>query len=277
MLYYDNHIHLTTFDVSPQDLIQRMDEAGIAGGNIYSTAPIGFHENYKSDVYEKRLQHLLEYTGAYPDRLFPILWIHPDEPEAFDKVEDAVSRGVLGFKMICDNYFVYEDKCMRILEKIAKTGKPVIFHSGILFDGKIYSQYNRPVNWEHCLNVPGLRFALCHCSWPWYDEVIALYGKYQSANYSRPELGIEMFLDLTPGTPKPYRRDLLTKLHTVGYDIERNLLFGTDNHAEDYHAENYLYNRKQDYEIYRDLELSEETLANIYGKNLRRFLGLDIG
>lgn len=28
-----------------------------------------------------------------------------------------------------------------------------------------------------------------------------------------------MFLDLTPGTPEIYRRDLLTKLFTIGYDV----------------------------------------------------------
>lgn len=274
MLYYDNHVHLLSFEASAEELIGRMDAAGIVGGNIFSTPPIGFNAKFQSDVYEKRISYLLDFTDGHRDRLFPILWIHPDEPDIAEKVEDAAARGVFGFKMICDNYFVYEDKCMKVLEKIAAVKKPVIFHSGILFDAKVSSQFNRPVNWEHCIEIPGLKFALCHCSWPWCDEVIALYGKFQSARITRPGLDIEMFLDLTPGTPRPYRKDLLTKLHTVGYDIGKNLLFGSDCRVEDYSADYYHSIRKMDDAIYEELELDQETIANIYGKNLRRFLGL---
>ncbi len=60
-----------------------------------------------------------------------------------------------------------------------------------------------------------------HCSWPWYDECIALYGKFLNA--LEKDGAPEMFFDLTPGTPVIYRRDLLTKLFTVGYDVPDNI------------------------------------------------------
>jgi hypothetical protein len=41
----------------------------------------------------------------------------------------------------------------------------------------------------------------------------------------------EMYFDLTRGTPKIYRRELLTKLYTVGMDVEDNVLFGTDDNT----------------------------------------------
>lgn len=275
MLRYDTHVHLNEFGVSPDQFIEKLDQAGIWGSNVFSIPPVGFSVNRTTAEYEARLRCLLDFTAPYRDRLFPILWIHPDEDGILQKIDDAAGRGVMGFKMICTNYFVYEDKAMRVLEKIASVHKPVIFHSGILWDGMVTSNYNKPLNWECCLDVPGLKFALAHCSWPWYDECIALYGKFLNAYTKRRGECSEIFLDLTPGTPLPYRRDLLTKLHTVGYDIVHNLLFGTDNRAQDYSV--FWGRRWQeiDDEIYRDLGLSEETLACIYGENLKRFLGLE--
>ena len=40
-------------------------------------------------------------------------------------------------------------------------------------------EYNRPLHWEAVCRIPGLRFSLAHCSWPWYDEAIAAGGSTQ--------------------------------------------------------------------------------------------------
>ena len=275
MLRYDNHVHLNDFGVSPDQFIEKLEQAGMTGSNVFSIPPVGFSVNRKTAEYEDRIRCVLEFTAPYPDRLFPILWIHPDEDGILEKIEDAAGRGIKGFKMICTNYYVYEDKAMRVLEKIASVHKPVIFHTGILWDGMVTSYYNKPLNWECCLNVRGLKFALAHCSWPWYDECIALYGKFLSAYTKRRGDCSEIFLDLSPGTPMPYRRDLLTKLHTVGYDVKHNLLFGSDFSAQAYNVDSCREWMKVDDAIYADLGLDEETLSFIYGENLKRFLGLE--
>jgi hypothetical protein len=103
----------------------------------------------------------------------------------------------------------------------------MLFHSGILYDGRDTSRYNRPAEFECLLDVPGLRFAMAHISWPWCDEMIALYGKFQAAHGSRADVP-ELFIDTTPGTPAIYRRDALTKVFTVGFDVKHNVLFGSD-------------------------------------------------
>ncbi len=274
MRKYDMHMHKTRPGSDPAALISRLEEAGLFGSNVISLPPTQSPITGQGLEYEERVTDLLRFTAAYPGRLFPILWIHPDEDGAPEKVADAVSRGVMGFKMICNNYYAYEDKCLRVLEQIAATGKPVMFHSGILWDGRVSAKYNRPINWEICLEVPKLRFSLAHCSWPWYDEAIALYGKFLSAYGLRPDLSAEMFLDLTPGTPEIYRRDLLTKLHTVGYDIQHNLMFGVDCRAEDYHSDWASNWMRIDDAIYDELGLSEDAREHIYGLNLLRFLGV---
>ena len=61
---------------------------------------------------------------------------------------------------------------------------------------------------------------------------------------------------MPPGTPEIYRREALTKLLTVGYNVERNLLFGTDNHADGFNvgwAQQWI---DRDLAIYHELGLS---------------------
>ena len=84
-----------------------------------------------------------------------------------------------------------------------------------------------------------------------------------------------MFLVLTPRTPIPYRRDLMTKLHTCGYDVKHNLLFGTDNSAHCYNVSWCRQWQTIDDGIYADLNLDQETIENIYANNYKRFLGLE--
>ena len=110
-----------------------------------------------------------------------------------------------------------------------------------------------------------------HCSWPWIDECIALYGKFLNAKTVRG--GAEMFFDITPGTPEIYRAELLTKLYTLGYDVGDNIMFGTDTSADAYSykwAGEWL---NRDGEILDDLGVSLEYREKLYHKNLFRFLG----
>ena len=122
------------------------------------------------------------------------------------------------------------------------------------------------------MDIKGLRFSLGHCSWPWIDECIALYGKFLNA-YANG-MGAEMFFDTTPGTPAIYRRELLTKLYTVGYDVEDNVMFGTDCTAgvySDTWTDKWL---KTDGAILRELGADETLFQKLYHDNLLRFLGL---
>ena len=81
-----------------------------------------------------------------------------------------------------------------------------------------------------------------------------------------------MFFDITPGTPPIYRRDLLTKLFTVGYDVENNILFGTDSVSNDYHPEWVSGWLARDCDILDELGVTAEQREKIYHKNWLRFL-----
>lgn len=270
MKRFDMHIHCHEAPVDPEKLLAQMDECGIYGGVLFShypkeSQPDGFDA-------ETRMNQVLEICRDYPDRLFPVLWIHPHEPNALDVAEEAVRRGIMGFKMICDNYYVSDPDSMALVRKIAELDKPILFHSGILWFGGDSSKYNRPLNWECLVDIKGLRFSLGHCSWPWIDECIALYGKFLNA-YANG-MGAEMFFDTTPGTPAIYRRELLTKLYTVGYDVADNVFFGTDCSADQYNPGWAAKWMQTDGAILEELGADEEIFQKMYQDNLLRFLGL---
>lgn len=272
MVIFDAHIHAYGTPETPKTLIEEMDKAGVYGCCVFSNCPVE-NDVETGTSFEDRLNEVLSWQKGFEDRIYPVLWIHPFEDNAIDKVKIAVDKGICAFKMICNNYFVSDEKSITLLKEIAKFDKPVFFHSGILWDNNVSSEYNRPINWECLINVKGLRFSMGHCSWPWIDECIALYGKFMFL--AGQNNGAEMYFDLTPGTPEIYRNELLTKLYTVGYDVGDNVMFGTDSTA---HAYKYEWTKKWldiDKKILLNLGVSKENLEKMYSKNLMRFLGKD--
>ncbi len=270
MKIYDVHIHAMNTEVCPEKLIERFEETGIYGGCVFSNWPERANKK-KGTSFDERLNEVLNWTKDYKDRLFPVMWIHPYEKNIISNIEKAVKAGIAGFKIICTDFFVCEKRSMKVLKKIAELNKPVFFHSGILWDGEVSSAFNRPLNWEDLLKIKNLRFAMGHCSWPWIDECIALYGKFLNAGLENETA--EMFFDITPGTPEIYRKELLYKLFSIGYDVSDNIMFGCDSLAHDYKsgwASGWL---KTDGSIMDELGINEEQRKKIYQDNLMRFLG----
>jgi len=272
MRILDGHIHIHDGEPRPEALLQAMASAGIEGGVLLSLPPPCFRRAQLGA--KERLANLRAWTASSGGRLVPFFWIDPTERDAAGQVERAVEDGVRGFKVICD-HFEPGDRCaLPAYRAIARARKPMLFHSGILWDGRPSSQYCRPVLFEALLDVEGLVFALAHISWPWCDELVAVYGKLLNALASRSGAGTEMYVDLTPGTPPIYRRDALTRLLKTGYDIEDNLLFGTDCETGSYNAGWAREWLERDRGIYDELGVSAETREKIYGRNLERFLAL---
>lgn len=276
MKIFDMHIHANNSKPVPAELLERMEKAGVYGGCVFSNKP-KLPRDMTGTVFEsgttfdERLKEVIGWTNGYEDRLFSVVWIHPDEENIIDNIHKAVDAGVCGFKIICNDFYVYEEKCMKVLREIAKLNKPVFFHSGILWDSGVSSKYNRPLNWEALLEIEGLRFSMGHCSWPWIDECIAMYGKFLNALKERNTA--EMFFDITPGTPQIYREELVTKLYTVGYDVGDNIMFGTDASADKYNTE---WSGKWidiDKNIMDKIGVSTKNRERLYSQNLMRFLG----
>lgn len=277
MKVYDMHIHTNGGDVKQSYLLEQMEKCGVWGGALISAQPEESTSALYTLPYRERVEDILNWTKGQDGRLFPVLWVHPYEKDACNIVKDAAQRGIKAFKIICDTFFVYDKENLRLLEAIEETGLPVIFHSGILWSGSDTSRYNRPADWESLLNLKkGIKFSMGHCSWPWHDECIAVYGKFLNYYLNRGESS-EMFFDTTPGTPKIYRKELFTKLFTVGYDVENNIMFGTDSVSSDYDADWVGGWLKLDNEIMDELGVTAEQRKKIYEDNFMRFLsGQDV-
>jgi predicted TIM-barrel fold metal-dependent hydrolase len=269
----DGHIHIRTLAKNPAGFLKELAQADMSGGIVISLPPPAFPAVAPSLPPAERMDNVLAWCRA-GENLYPFYWIDPLEADALDQVSMAAARGALGFKVICDRYSPGDGRAQAVFAAIALTGRPILFHSGILWDGKPSSPHNRPAEFEALLEIKGLRFALAHIGWPWCDELIAVYGKFLNAEGKGAASGVEMFIDTTPGTPPIYRQDALTKLFTIGYDVQQNVLFGTDCCTDGY---NMAWAREwmdRDRGIYKALGLTGETINAVFGGNLRRFVGL---
>ena len=267
------HVHIGKGAPDPAGLLRRMGDAGVAGGAIISRPPACFGRGRERAPADERLDNLLMWTAGHPS-LRPLFWIDPTADDALRQVALAVDRGVEGFKVIASRHEPDDARAMKAYAAIAETGRPILFHSGILWDGAPSSEHCRPAKFEALLDVPRLRFALAHVGWPWCDELIAVYGKFEQARKADPQQTAEMFVDTTPGTPPIYRRDVLTRLFTVGYDVARNVFFGTDCFVPEYNSACARQWIERDRDIYNSLGLGEAVQRQVFGENLERFLGV---
>ena len=276
MKIYDMHMHSHgLLPAEPKKLLTSMEEVGVYGACIFSDAPDVDNTQYAHGGvgFEQRLERVLEWCDGYEGRLFPVLWIHPDERGIRKKVRIAAERGIVAFKLIPYNYHADCKKNMRLMHEIAELGKPVIYHAGGLWNDSASSKYLHPESYEALLTVPNLRFSLAHCAWPWMDECLAMFGKI---NYTRRVHGrtAEMFIDVAPGTPGFYRRMMFERMFGGVYDISHNTMFGIDVTANTYNKDYARGVIERDEALYREFGVSDEVKSRIFCDNLFRFLGL---
>ena len=206
--------------------------------------------------------------------LHPVYWIDPTEEDAPRQVEQAAAAGIAGFKVICANHYPGDARAMKAYAKMAEVGKSVMFHSGILWDGKSSSRYNRPAEFEDLLPIAGLRFAVAHISWPWTDECIAVYGKFEDARRQCGGQCARMFVDITPGTPPLYRREALYRLFRTGYQVEDAVFFGSDSHLDGYDAASVERQASADLGHFEAMGIPYRVVDNVFQGNVKRFYGI---
>jgi predicted TIM-barrel fold metal-dependent hydrolase len=269
----DGHIHIRDKNVNSAGFLKKLSSAKVTGGIIISLPPKAFPYVAPHLPSAERIENVLLWCES-SETLYPFYWIDPMESDALAQVDMAADKGAAGFKIICGSYFPGDKTAMKVYAAIADTKLPILFHSGILWDGKPSSKYNRPAAFEELLTVKGLRFSLAHISWPWYDELLAVYGKFLNAHRTNPDSSSQMFIDTTPGTPRIYRKEALTKMFTIGYDIQNNVIFGSDSAVNQYNVKWVQEWIKLDKEIFKQLNLNTNIINDIFSENLRRFVGI---
>lgn len=245
-------------------------ESGFDGAAIYSLSPLTWGHKHWSE----RMQICLDICKS-GENLFPFYWITPNEENAMEQVDEAIKRGFVAFKMIPSDYEIGDKKTLDLISKIAGARKPVMFHSGICWDGVDSANKTKPANFNALIEIPNLKFCLAHVGWPWYDECIALYGKFWWKHKFDPTAP-EMFIDLTPGTPEVYRDDVFRHL-LLSYNMRNNLMFGTDCNTDGYVSDVAKRWQEIDNALYEKYVKNDvvDFKERVYGKNFLRFIGKD--
>ncbi|MEM3590770.1 MAG: amidohydrolase family protein [Candidatus Bathyarchaeia archaeon] len=291
MFVVDCHVHsLGTETVD--GILRGLDAAGInkavifspypsySGGRVIPKASAGVTRHMEFSypgVSVERQREAVKFVANLqreaPDRIVAFIWLEPRLKDADKILEWAVtSEEIKGVKMIPDHWYPYDEFMYPIYEKAEALGVPIIFHSGILFGFKDSSRFCRPVNYEVLLSFPNLKFALAHVSWPWADECIALWGRFRAALREIEGADeMQMFIDITPGTPLIYRKETLQKL--IAYGAEDYMLFGTDCIAGDI-GEGRRHVERDTTILKQLIGVSDETVSKIMGKNALKFLGI---
>ena len=277
---FDTHVHIDSNAIpEPERLLREMDANGIDKVGLLSEEPHFFETDAAAlrDWNDQRLDRLRKWTDG--NRLLPIYYINPTEKDAIDQADKAVEKGAIGFKVICETFYPGDDRAMPVYEHIASIGKSILFHSGILWDYGNNGNYNRPCNWECMFDIPGIKFALAHISWPWCDECIALYGKFNAMQYAPQYRGQKMYIDMTPGTPSYYRQNAFNALGSVyleGYeDLDKRLLFGSDNFTGTFDGESIASLAAGDNQRLQKAGFSAEQATSILGANALEFWGIN--
>lgn len=289
----DCHVH-SSGNESIDTVLKGMDKARLDKAVVFSPYPsfspemvgrstpttgvtrhLGFsYPEVTSEKQREAVEFISRLQKEAPDRIIGFIWLEPRLKDAVQILEWAItSKELKGVKMIPDHWYPYDEFMYPIYGKIEELEVPVLFHSGILFGFKDSSRFCRPVNYEVLISFPKLRFALAHISWPWVDECIALWGRFRAAIRERGEKAeVQMFIDITPGTPLIYRRESLQKL--IAYGAEDYMLFGTDCSAGNLSYARYHIER--DIAILRqEIGVSEATVNKILGGNALKFLGVE--
>ena len=269
---YDAHTHVYPGDPDPAKLAKSFEDAGLAGGVVFSRCPNAWQvPGARLLAPEEAIDNVIAWCSGSPS-IYPFYWIDPGADNAVELVDMAVAKGIYGFKVIRGAEMPVDPKSLKAYRRMAELGKPITFHTGILWDGRDSSDYFRPANWEGLLEAPHLRFALAHVSWPWCDECVAVYGKMLNAIVRRGLDVPEMFIDTTPGTPKLYRRDALSKVFTVGYDVAGHVMYGTDCRVNRYNVGWSRDWQRADDAILSGIGLGADSLDDYYRRGLCRFL-----
>ena len=269
MSLVDAHVH-TLGHESPDAILRAMDRHGIARLCLLSPPELA-----SADAQREALAFLQRLTAATPDRLLGYFWLNPLLPEAPALVDEAAAAaGVLAFKLMSDHWVPHDERLAPVFSGIQETGRPVLFHAGILWSHMDSSRFCRPADFEVMLHYPRIRFALAHMAWPWVDECFAVAARMRDGIKKLTGGPNTMYVDLSPGTPMPVREEAVRKAFLIG-ESDR-LLWGSDD-AEPETLEKSARIAAFDRELFETLAVPEGIARGVFEKNLLAFLGIHDG
>jgi len=268
----DVHIH-TRGTEDGNKILKAMDKVGLERVVLFAVPP---HRSEAAkglkEPHKKIIDDIAKLVSVDPDRLIGFAWIEPTLEDAQAGVDYAFGeKNLRGVKMIPNHWYPADERAQACYQKIDGYGKPMLFHTGILWGTSDTSQYCRPAYYEIMLHYPNIKFAMAHMSWPWTDECFAVCGKFRAAGgYKRDSW--RAFVDITSGAPRIWKVDALRK--ALAYLGDRNLIYGSDCFAAE-DPDELNGNLQMDREILRECGCSDEAMERIFTTNTLTWLGIE--
>jgi predicted TIM-barrel fold metal-dependent hydrolase len=271
MMAIDVHIH-TRGTEDGNKILKAMDQVGLERVVLFSVPP---HRSEEAKAQDKPHQVVLDTIADLvkvdPERLIGFAWIEPTLPDAVDAVTYAFEQKTLrGVKMIPNHWYPADERAQACYAKINEYGKPMLFHTGILWGTSDTSQYCRPAFYEIMLHYPKIRFAMAHMSWPWTDECFAVCGKFRAAGGYKVE-NWRVYADITSGAPRIWKVDAMRK--GLAYMGDTQFVYGSDCFEAE-NPEALRHNLDMDRDILRECGCSAETMERILVTNAEKWLGI---
>ena len=98
---------------------------------------------------EQIVDNVIAWCSASPT-FYPFYWIDPSRDDAVELVDMAVEKGICGFKVIRNNGMPASGPALDAYRRMAYYGKPLTFHSGILYDGVPTSEFSARLRLNRC-------------------------------------------------------------------------------------------------------------------------------
>jgi hypothetical protein len=268
----DMHVHSKGGE-DGNKILEAMDGAGLERIVLVSRPPHCSVETSEPEAAGHRavIDEISSIVARDPHRMIGFAWVEPTLPDAADAVDYALREKRLGgIKMIPNQWHPDDLRARAVYQRIGRYGKPVLFHSGILWTWGNTSKYCRPAEYEIMMEYPEIRFAVAHIGWPWTDECLAVCGKFRQM---QPRRGHEWtcYVDITTGAPPMWKVDTLRK--ALAYLGDEHLIYGSDclnPESPEPFRDALAENRKS----LSEAGASEETIHRVFHRNALKWLGI---
>jgi len=215
---------------------------------------------------------------AFPARIVGYLMLDPTQSSAVDLLRDGVLhqglRGVTLFPAM-HHFYASDQRLYPLYRTAAELGVPVFMHFGVLkvtirdklgLPNTFDLRYSNPIDLHQAaIDFPTLPFIIPHFGCGYFRETLMLAA--QAPNIYVDTSSSNAWLTYMPGS-----LDLKTvfdkTLQVLG---PRRILFGTDSNVFPRGWRQDIF--RQQVEILRQLQTSEEAAALIFGANIARLLG----
>lgn len=163
-------------------MLRAMDEAGVEKVFISQCKMWSYRRKWM--YMDTRLEEVLQYTEAYPERFAGLAGYDPfNIRESLREIEQAVRehafRGVYvhiyGFDIP-----LHDRKMYPLYAKCSELNVPVVMQVGHVLEG-MPSDVARPIYLDRVVcDFPELKLVGAHTGWPWVDELLSVCTKWDN-------------------------------------------------------------------------------------------------